>query len=98
MLTMAQWECTINSGTALREAIYDGSTEQTVKCLLQCYTELYNKLNKEDKEDYEYDIEDTIEALKGYIVGMDEEDEENINYYLEEFYDICDSVRAFVAL
>lgn len=95
---MVEWDYIINSGAALRQAIYDGSTEQTVKCLIKCYTELHNKLSKEDIEDYEYEIENAYEALKNYTVGIDEEDEENINYYLEEFYDICDSVRAFVAL
>lgn len=93
---MAQWEFVINSGTALREAIYDGNTKQTVKCLLRCYKELYDKLSDEDKDYYQYDIEDTIEILTLYDERYDDED--NINYYLEEFYDICDDVRAFIKL
>ena len=96
---MAMWKYTINNGTALREAIEDGSTEETVKCLLKCYNELKNKLSDEDMEDYGYDIEDTIDTLKWYVFSSDdEEDEENIDYYLAEFYDICDSVRAFISL
>lgn len=95
---MAMWKYTIEGGTALREAIDDGDTERTVKCLLQCYKELQNKLSDEDMEDYEYDIADTIGVLMLYKLSPDEDDEENINYYLAEFYDICDDVRAFVSL
>lgn len=96
---MAMWKYTITNGTALREAIEDGSTEETVKCLAKCYKELISKLYKGDKEDFEYDIEDTIYTLDSYEFSSDyEEDEENIDYYLAEFYDICDSVRAFISL
>ncbi len=95
---MAMWKYTIQNGTALREAIYDGNTEQTVKCLLQCYKELRDKLSDEDMEDYEYDIADTIGVLMSYEMCPCEDDEENINYYLTEFYDICDDVRAFIKL
>lgn len=95
---MSMWKYTITSGTNLREAIEDGSTEKTVKCLLKCYEELKDKLSGEDIEDYEYDIMETIDTLKWYEFDEDEDDEENINYYLAEFYDICDSVRAFVSL
>lgn len=95
---MAQWKYTIESGKSLREAIENGDTMQTVKCLLKCYKELRNKLSDEDSEDYEYDIADTIGVLMSYELSPDEDDEENINYYLEEFYDICDAVRAWISM
>lgn len=95
---MAQWKYTITSGTALREAIYDGDTERTVECLLKCCSELHNKLSEEDLEDCSYELEDIIESLKVYTPSDDEDDTENIDAYLGDFYDICDSVRAFVAL
>ena len=95
---MGMWKYTINFGTALREAIEDGNTEETVECLSKCYEELMSKLSKTDKEDLKYEIEDTIDMLNSYEFSSDEEDEENIDYYLAEFYDICDSVRAFVSL
>lgn len=95
---MAKWKYTINSGSALREAIDNEDTEQVVKCLLLCYKELLDKLDEWDKEDYEIDIHDSIGVLKAYELCHDDDDEDNVNYYLEEFYDICDDVRAFVAL
>ena len=93
---MAMWKYTIESGSALHEAIYDGNTERTVSCLLKCYQELYNKLCKADKEEYEYEIEESIEILTYY--EADPDDEDDVNYYLEEFYDLCDSVRAFIKI
>lgn len=93
---MAQWQYTIHSGKALREAIYHSDAQETAKCLLKCFKELYDKMSKEDKEDYGYDIEETMEILVFYAVDPDDGD--NIDYYLEEFYDICDDVRAWVAV
>lgn len=90
------WKYRIKSGSALREAIDNEDVEQVVKCLLRCYKELYNKLSEEDKEWKGMDIEDAIEILTLYVVDPDDEDD--VNYYLADFYDICDDVRAFVAL
>ena len=91
---MAKWIYTIESGVELREAINDGNIEQVVFHLSQCYHELIDKLSEEDKEWKRYDIEDAIEFLE----GSEDMDEEDINWYLGEFYDICDDLRAFVAL
>ena len=93
---MAMWKFTITNGTTLREAIEDGNSEATIEALIVCFKELYSKMSTEDKEYYEFDIEDHIEILS--IWNADENDDEDIDYHLEEFYDICDSVRAFVAL
>lgn len=93
---MAKWKYKLKSGTALREAIDNEDTEQAIKCLLLCYKELLGKLSEEDRSCYEFDIEDSIEILTYY--DADPDDEDSVNYYLTEFYDICDDVRAFVAL
>ena len=93
---MARWNYTITNGTALREAIYEDDAEKVVERLIKCYEELLKKLNDEDRNWKEYDIEDSIETLKLYDVASDDED--NVNDYLDEFYAICDDVGAFVAL
>ena len=95
---MAQWKYTITSGTALREAIYDGDTERTVACLLACCSELYNKLSKAALENYDYELEDIIESLKMWTPSDDEDDTEIIDTYLGDFYEICDSVRAWISI
>ena len=88
---MAQWNYTLKWGKHLREAIYDEDVEMVVKCLIACYRELLNKLSDEDKEWKEFDIEQEIFCLECY------DEDEDIDGYLAEFYDICDDVRAWVA-
>lgn len=95
---MARWKYTLNSGSALREAINNDDTEQVVKCLLLCYRELLDKLDEWDEADYEIDINDSIGVLMAYELCHDEDDEECLNDYLEEFYNLCDELGAWVAL
>ena len=93
---MAQWNYTIRSGKALHEAIEEGDATLVVSRLLQCYRELLNKLSDEDRDWKGFDIEDTIEMLALYVIDPDDED--NVDYYLDEFYDICDDGRAWIAI
>lgn len=91
---MAKWNYTLRFGKNLREAIDAEDVEAVVKCLIACYRELLNKLSDEDKEWKEFDIDDGISCLEAY----DGDDEDEIDYYLSEFYDICDDVGAWVAI
>lgn len=93
---MTNWTYTITKGKALHQAIHDGDVQLVVKCLLACYKELYGKLTDEDKAWRGYDIEDSIEILSLYNVYPDDEDD--IDYYLDEFYDLCDELRAWITL
>jgi hypothetical protein len=93
---MAKWNYTLRFGKQLREAIKDENIEMVVKCLIACYCELLNKLSDEDREWKGLDIEDSIEVLTLYAIDPDDED--NVDYYLTEFYDICDELGAWVAI
>lgn len=93
---MAKWEYTILKGKALRGAIESGDEQLVVKALLACYRELYAKLTDEDKEWKGYDIEDCIEILTYY--EHDPDDEDDVDYYLADFYDLCDELRAWITL
>lgn len=96
---MAQWKYTIKSGSDLRESIEEGNTEETVECLIRCFNELWNKLDEEDLEDYDEELEDIIDELVAYEDSdYDEDDTETIDSYLEQFYDICDAVRAWISI
>lgn len=89
---MAKWDYTINSGKQLREAIEAEDTIMVVKYLIACYQELLDKLSEEDKAWKEFDIEDAINRLEHY----DEDEDNDIDEYLEDFYDLCDDVLAWV--
>ena len=96
---MARWKYTLYSGTALRDAIDNEDMEQVVKCLLLCYKELSDKLSEEDKDWWGEDIERAIDTLDySDRMGVEDEDEEEINDHLADFYDICDSVGAWIKL
>jgi hypothetical protein len=89
---MAQWNYTLKWGKQLREAICAEDEEFVVRCLIACYRELLNKLSDEDKEWKQFDIEEEIFCLENF------DEEEDIDDYLECFYDICDDVRAWIAI
>ena len=91
---MAQWKYTIRFGKHLREAICDEDIDMVVKCLIACYRELLNKLSDEDKEDYDFEIKDWIYTLEAY----DSDDEDEVDEYLEEFYNICDGLKAWISI
>ena len=93
---MANWIYTIHNGKALHEAINNEDIQLVVKCLLRCYKELYSKLSEEDKDWKGFDIEDTIDILTYY--NADPDDEDDVDYYLEEFYNICDDLRAWITI
>ena len=89
---MAKWNYTLRFGKNLREAIETEDIETVVKCLIACYRELLNKLSDEDRGWKEFDIEDAIYNLEQFDY------DEDIDEYLEDFYDLCDDVRAWVGI
>lgn len=94
---MAKWNYTLDSGPALREAIENEELEQVAQCLLKCLEELVNKLSAEDKNWVGWDIEDLSENINAFL-GDGDLNEEELDDYLDEFYDICDDVRAWIGI
>jgi hypothetical protein len=93
---MAHWDYTITNGTILHTAIENGSTKETIDALIMCLDELYSKLTSEDKAYIGYDIEDMTEVLK--YMDASETNEDELDDYLADFYDMCDSLRAWITL
>ena len=78
---MSKWVYTLTSGQALHDAINQSDEKLTIKCLLACYKELYDKLTDEDKDWKGFDIEDAIDILTHY--NADPDDEDDIDNHLE---------------
>lgn len=91
-----KWKYTLESGSALREAICNEDIMQTAECLRNCCIELNRKLRGEDKSDYALDLDDMCDSL--WCFEVDEDAEENLNCYLADFYDICDAVGAWIEI
>ena len=91
---MSKWDYIITSGKELRKAIDNEDIPATLKALQLCNEELLNKLTDEDREWKGMDIEDAIDTLNYTYTDNIEE----VDGYLEEFYDLCDSLRAWVEM
>ena len=88
---MGKWKYTLKLGIQLRDAIESEDVDAVVAALITCYRELQVMLSDDDKELIEFDIEDAIYNLENI------DPDEDIDDYLECFYDICDNVRIWIS-
>ena len=103
---MAKWDYNLSHrGNYLRELIKkDDSSkencENILKQIIVCCEYLQTKLSDEDRDWYEYDLEEMIEDCedtKSYFDEFNEDsNEDNINYMLEQFYDLMDNMRVWI--
>lgn len=100
---MGQWQYTLKNGKALRAAIgEEDDYGKVLDALAACLKEINAKF-PDDYEDYELeedldDIENQRDNLENYAdYDMTYEDvEDEINYLLDRFYDLCDGLRIWV--
>lgn len=106
---MANWKYKLEfEGKALRELINKEETMENIvaiyKQLINCLKTWKKRLVESDKEDLEYGIEEMIEDLQCACPDIEdddldyEEEQENLNYYLRDFYDMCDNARVWVGI
>lgn len=105
---MANWKYNLRfEGKVLRELINkeDGETIENViaiyKQIISCLEYWKKRLLESDKEDWEYDIEEMIEDLQCACPDIEDdyyEEKENLNYYLRDFYDMCDNARVWIGV
>lgn len=106
---MTVWKYKLEfEGKTLRSLINKEETMENIIAIynqiILCLEHLKSRLRGYDKEEYEYDIESMIEDLQCACPGMEdetlsyEEEEENLNYYLRDFYDMCDDARVWIGV
>ena len=103
---MPMWKYNIEmNGKQLREAINKDQTIETIvmvyDAIISCLNSLKKKLGAEDKEGVEYEIEEMIEDLQCACPDINDcldydEEEQNVNLYLTDFYDFCDRNRVWI--
>ena len=97
------------AGKELRRLINDGgeTLENIVaiyKQMIACLERWKKILRKSDKENWEYAIETMIDDLECAYPDLEDkslnyhEEEENLNYYLRDFYDLCDAARVWIGV
>lgn len=105
---MARWDYDLGQyGKNLRECIEEGnsskgSCEVILNKIIDCCNRLQEIISNEDKEWYEFDLEDLIQNCEDTRYYLDEYDEksneENVDDVLTTFYDLMDSMRVWVAM
>lgn len=97
---MGKWAVTLNSGKALREAIDEEDIIKCFECLKACYQELHDKLPDTFTDvDLDMALEDVdmqLSDLEDPDASEDAEDE--LNYLLDDFYDLCDNLNVWVGM
>lgn len=93
---MARWEYELSKDTAkfLRDSIRDEEYEAVCVALQQAYQEI-NEMCPDlyDEDDLWRDIEDI-----DYIDTDDMDAEDEIDYELSKFYDLCDALRIWIPI
>jgi len=90
------WRCSLKNGEALVEAINEGDYSTIIDRLEDCFREI-NQALPDDYDTYELerDLED-LDILRENIEDDPYSIEEEIDYKLSEFYDLCDGLRVWV--
>ena len=95
---MGKWRYVLKNGKALRSAIDDGDYDAIVDRLEDCFKEINRALPDDyDEAELERDLED-IEILRENIEDDPDSAEDEIDYELSGFYDLCDGLRVWVEL
>lgn len=88
---MARWKYVLKCGKELRDAIYEGNCNYTLSIIEKAYKELL-----EAKLIDEFDYERYTDEFTVYDV--DDLDDDDINYELSEFYELCDSIGVWIPI
>lgn len=85
-----KWNYVLAGGRDLRKAIDEGDVQAVVLHLESCYKELL-KAGLIDEYDYDRFEDEAHLSLYG-----DEIDEDDVDYEMSEFYDLCDALRVWI--
>ena len=88
---MARWKYQLKCGKELRKAIDGGNYKRVINVLDHAYDELL-RVGLIDEDDLMQYTEEFV------IYDADGLDEDDVNYELGEFYDLCDNVGVWIPL
>lgn len=93
---MARWERTCEEFSAVRELIWEADSVGIMKSLLN----ICQKYSKNKNYDFAYDFEMLGDEIEEELLDEEnvKEDKDIADYYLSEFYDLCDAARIWLEL
>ena len=90
---MANWRKTCTEFKEVRRLIDVGDSKGIMDTLVSI-CEKYSKQKWNYAEDFEY----LCDEIKCAIEDGEYEDDDSVDYYLREFYDLCDTARVWLDL
>ena len=93
---MAKWVKTCKEFSDVRELIKKVDSVGIMKSLLN----ICRKYSRDKKFDFAYDFETLGDEIEVELLDEDNvgEDEDVTDYYLDEFYNLCDAARIWLAM
>lgn len=93
---MAKWVKTCKEFSDVRKLIKKADSVGIMKSLLN----ICRKYSKDDDYDFAYDFESLGDDIEEELLDEDNvrKDEDVADYYLGEFYDLCDAARIWLAM
>lgn len=89
-----RWNYQLKCGKALRRAINDEDPGKILNMLMKAYEELLENDMIDD-----YDFESYTEDIEMYLEDLEDEDiEENVDYELDNLYDLCDNIGVWIPI
>ena len=98
---MKEWKYTLKNGKILREAIKEEDYEKILRTLKECYIEILDFFVKEgltELEDRDDEYEEYVENIDVLLSDVDTIEEDDIDYELSLFYDLCDNTNIWIEL
>jgi hypothetical protein len=103
---MRQWKYTLKNSKALRNAINNENYLEILKELIKSYKQIVKieikdgiiSMSEEENtlNDYISDIQNYIDYELMDIENINQEDD--INYFLNDLYDLCDNLNIWISL
>lgn len=93
---MGNWKYSLRSGGKLRVKINSDDKYGTLEALIDCYKEIRDNFESDD----EFLADDCNEYIEDITDMLDDDniDDDDVNYQLSEFYDMCDNLGIWVKL
>lgn len=91
---MAKWEKRCKKFSYVRELIHNMDNVGVMKALL----DICRSYSKDESYDFAYDFESLGDEIEEELWDEDnvKESEDTVDYYLSEFYDLCDAARIWL--
>ena len=98
---MKNWDYTLKNSLQLRQAIKEEDYIKILLTLKKCYNEILDyfiSVGLTELEDKDDEYEEYTENIDFLLQDIDNVEDEDIDYELSNFYDLCDNTNIWIKL